>query len=99
MEKNFWKMQDFSLFRVPYAYVDHQSFLADSLFMQRKIQVIFKKEMTKKDSQYCIVFCKVRKRDIEKFEDALEELKNKMLLMGYTDYPSVCDEIAKMVNQ
>lgn len=31
--KNYWKMSDFSLFAVPYAYVDHSSYLADQLFV------------------------------------------------------------------
>lgn len=36
--KNFWRMDDFSIFTVPYAYVDHNSYLADSLFAQKKLQ-------------------------------------------------------------
>ena len=37
--KNYWKMSDFSLFAVPYAYVDHSFYLADQLFVQNKIRV------------------------------------------------------------
>ena len=43
--KNYWKMSDFSLFAVPYAYVDHSSYLADQLFVQNKITMKFKGEM------------------------------------------------------
>lgn len=32
--KNYWRMEDFSIFTVPYAYVDHGSYLADALFVQ-----------------------------------------------------------------
>ena len=56
MMKNFWKMDGFSLFTVPYAYVDHNSYFADSLFVQRKISMKFKSEMAKENSPYCIVF-------------------------------------------
>ena len=45
--KNYWKMSDFSLFAVPYAYVDHSSYLADQLFLQNKITMKFKGEMVK----------------------------------------------------
>ena len=45
--KNYWKMSDFSLFAVPYAYVDHSSYLADQLFVQNKITMKFKGEMVK----------------------------------------------------
>ena len=37
--KNYWKMSDFPLFAVPYAYVDHSSYLADQMFVQNKIRV------------------------------------------------------------
>ncbi len=97
--KNFWKMDDFSLFTIPYIYVDNKSYLADSLFTQRKIAMKFKEEMTRADSQYCLIFCKVLKRDVQKFEDALEKLKDKMLLLGYSDYVDVCDEIAMLIDR
>ena len=95
--KNYWKMSDFSLFAVPYAYVDHSSYLADQLFVQNKITMKFKGEMVKDGSSYCIVFCKVLKRDVARFEEALERLKDKMLLLGHKDYPDACGKIAKMI--
>ena len=97
--KNFWKMGDFSLFANSYFYVDHNSYLADALFVQRKIAMKFKGEMVKEDSPYCIIFCKVLKRDVQKFEDALEKLKAKVLLLGYTDYVDVCGEIAALIDK
>lgn len=97
--KNFWKMGDFSLFTIPYIYVDHNSYLADSLFSQRKIVMKFRGEMVGIDSPYCIIFCKVLKRDVQKFEDALEKLKDKMLLLGYSDYADVCNEIAMLIDR
>ena len=38
------------------------------------------------------VYCKVKKKDHDKFIETLGELKNKMLLMGYSDYESFCEE-------
>lgn len=98
MTKNFWKMDGFSLFTVPYAYVDHNSYFADSLFAQRKISMKFKSEMAKENSPYCIVFCKVLKKDTQRFEEAMEKLNDKMLLRGHGDYGVVCDEIAKLID-
>ena len=46
-----------------------------------------------------IVFCKVLKRDVARFEEALERLKDKMLLLGHKDYPAACGEIAKMIEE
>jgi len=97
--KNYWRMSGFSIFSVPYAYVDHSSYLADQLFVQNKVTMKFKGEMAKEDSPYCIIFCKVLKKDVERFEEALGKLKDKMLLFGYVDYPNVCDEIAKIIDK
>ena len=97
--KNYWKMSDFSIFTVPYAYVDHSSYLADQLFVQNKVTMKFKGEMTKNGSPYCIVFCKVLKKDAERFEEAMGKLKDKMLLLGHKDYLEVCSEIAKMIEE
>ena len=97
--KNYCRMKDFSLFSVLYAYVDHSSYQADRLFVQNKVRVKFKGEYAKEESPYCIVLCKVRKKDAERFEEALDRLKSKMLLLGYRDYPDVCSEIAKMIEE
>lgn len=70
---NYWRMSDFSLFSVPYAYVDHSSYLADQLFVQNKVTMKFKGEMVREDSPYRIVFCKVLKRDTMKFESCNKE--------------------------
>ena len=59
----------------------------------------FKKEMTKRDSQFCVIFCKVPKRDIERFEESLAKLKDKMILLGYNDYDGVCNEIGKLIGE
>ena len=97
--KNYWRMRDFSIFSVPYAYVDHSSYQADRLFVQNKVRMKFKGEYVKAESPYCIVFCKVRKKDAERFEEALNKLKNKILLLGYRDYPEVCSEITRMIEE
>lgn len=97
--KNYWKMSDFSIFTVPYAYVDHSSYLADQLFVQNKVTMKFKGEMVRDDSPYCLIFCKVLKKDVIRFEEALARLKDKMLLLGHKDYPEACSEIAKMIDE
>lgn len=94
---NFWKLDDFSLLYVTYAYVDHKTYLADSLFIQKSVRVKYKGEAMREDSPYCIVFCKVLKRDVALFEAALTKLKDKMLIFEHRDYETVCDEVNKMI--
>lgn len=97
--KNYWRMKDLSIFSVPYAYVDHSSYQADQLFVQNKVRMKFMGEYAKAESPYRIVFCKVIKKDAERFEEALDKLKSKMLLLGYRDYPDICSEIANIIEE
>lgn len=95
---NYWKMRDFSLFSVPYAYVDHSSYMAKDLFFHNKVTVKYKGEMVREDSPYCVIFCKVLKKDAERFEEVLGKLKDKMLL-GYRDYTDACSKIDKIIKE
>ena len=52
----------------------------------------FEGNFTKDDSDYIFVYCKVKKKDHDKFIETLGELKNKMLIMGYSDYESFCEK-------
>ena len=45
--KNFWKMDDFFPDSVSYAYLDHESYLADRIFIEKGICVKFIREMEK----------------------------------------------------
>lgn len=86
---NYIKIQCKSFFSAAYAYLDTERYLADDLFIKHKVCVKYGNEFASKDSDYRIIFCKVKKADEDNFLIALEELKNKMLLMGHTDYEKV----------
>ncbi len=64
-----------------------------SLLYRNKVKIKFKKAARRKDEKYLIVFCDVRRKDVEKFIHAMEELKNKMLLIGNIDYEAFCEEL------
>lgn len=74
-----------------YMYVDCKNYLDDDLFIKNKIRVKFEGDFTKDDSDYIFVYCKVKKKYHDKFIKTLGELKNKMLIMGYSDYESFCE--------
>ena len=86
----YWKLEKFSLRYVHYAFVDTQPYLADQLFCDHQVTVRFGEEYGKWDTDYRIVFCKVRKGDEGAFLAALEELPGKMLLCGHVDYMDFC---------
>ena len=72
-----------------FAFFDTKDYLADPLFIRHQVRVWFGKELSMPDSPYRILLCHVRKQDVPEFLAALEELKNSMLICGYTDYESV----------
>ena len=81
-----------------FCFVDVKEYLADALFMKHKVRVWFRKEAQKPNNNYVFIFCKVKKGEEGKFLEALEELKNKMLLMGYLDYQKFCEDFfGKMI--
>ena len=73
-------------------YVNCKTYLAYDLIIKNKITVKFEGDFTKDDSDYIFVYCKVKKKDHDKFIKTLRKLKNKMLIMGYSDYESFCEK-------
>lgn len=81
------------------SFLYHSAYLADRLLVQNKVRMKFKGELVREDSPYRVVFCKVRKGDAEKFEEAIGKLMDKMLLLGHRDYPEICRGIGKMIEE
>ena len=97
--KNYYKLQSPSFFKFQYVFLDSEDYLADQLFIKYKVTVDFGDEYVKENSPYHVIFCKIRKRDEKKLLDALSEMYDKMLLMGYKDYQEVCDNFIRVVEQ
>lgn len=71
-----------------FLFFDVKPYLADQVFIRRRIRVWFGNEYESEDSPYVAIFCRVRKKDVSEFLAALEDLKRCMLICGYTDYGS-----------
>ncbi len=84
--KYYTRFRKFSLFNCHYMFFDTEEYLADSLFIQHQITVKFQFEYASPEGPYLAVFCSVRKKDEDEFLEALQELPDKMLLFGHTDY-------------
>ena len=83
-------------FKLLYMYFDlnvDEGYVADSLFFKRNITVYFGDELAKDGDKYRVIFCKIKRKNKEQFEEALEELKNKMALLGHLDYEDYCHSI------
>ena len=88
-----------SILSVPYMYIDHKDYLADSLLTQNHVSVRFGSEFSRDNSPYRIIVCKVRKKDTAEFEKSMELLCNKMLLFGHNDYMEFCNNIMETLGQ
>ena len=66
--KNFLRLDGRSILSVPYMYIDHKDYLADSLLTQNHVSVRFGSEFSRDNSPYHIIICKVRKKDTAEFE-------------------------------
>lgn len=91
--KNYMEISKFSLKYKYFCYVDTNEYLADRIFIRRKINVLAGDEYGSEQSKYVIVFCKVKKKDREEFLEAMKELEQKMLLLGHTDYMDLCGRL------
>ncbi len=91
--KNYMEISKFSLKYKYFCYVDTNEYLADRIFIRRKINVLAGDEYGSDTSDYVIVFCKVKKKHREEFVAAMEELEKKMLLLGHRDYMEFCGRL------
>ncbi len=81
-----WRLEKFSLLNAHYAFVDTEEYLADQLFVQHRVKVNFGSEFSAPGHKYRIIMCSCRKKDVPAFKEAIQELPNKMLLLGHMDY-------------
>lgn len=94
---NYMKLKKFSLFFNNYIFLDTEKYLADQLFINHKVRVHFGVEFTKEETPYRFICCKIRKKDEQRFIDALGEMNNKALLLGYEDYAKYCGIFDEML--
>jgi len=94
---NYYQCRNFGIKYKLFFYIDVREYLADKLFLDYKIPIKWTREFSHKDSPYLVIFCKVPKKEIPKFEKAMEDLKNKMLICGHRDYEELCKIIMKEI--
>lgn len=83
-------LDDWAPFRRLFAYMDTADiYRADDLFRKYRIRVRFKREWQSPEGRYRIVFCSIPKKQVSLFEQVMEELPKRMMILGYDDYEEV----------
>lgn len=94
---NYVELNEKSLLFNVYAYVDTDDFFADNIFERQNLKAFFRKHTKNPRSKFVLSYCKILKKDTEKFEFAMNLLNNKMLLLGYEKYISCFEKIVEKV--
>ena len=96
---NYYECRNFGIKYKVFLYIDTKEYLADRIFLDYKVRVKWTRQFSHKNSPYLVIFCKVPKKDVSRFEMAMSDLEKKMLIYGYTDYmdlsKSIIDEITE----
>ena len=69
--------------------------LATSVLMKHDVRAKFVHLMTREDTDYVLVQMKIHRNDRQKFLDAMEDLKTKMLICGHADYEACAGEFIR----
>lgn len=91
VDKIWLKIKKFPPWRSYFLYFDTPQYLADSVFVEQKLEVKFEKnEFVKHGFPYIGVLCSVKRKDEHKFVAVMDMVKKKMLICGHTDYEKEC---------
>lgn len=85
--------------KITFFYVDTPDYKADSLIEKRGIRVKYLHDHRRDNDSFCVCSCRIPKKQLEDFLDAMYELQNLMLICGYDDYEEYCDEVRDMLSE
>ena len=78
-------------------FLDTQENLAESVLRKHGVRTKFIHLLTREDTDYVLIEMKVRKDDRQKFIDAMEDLRTKMLICGHPDYETRAGELIREI--
>ncbi len=87
------RVRCFSPFHYRFIFVDTKDYVSIRVFAAADIGVSHVRELIKRGSPYRLIVCHVRKKDLDKFREALGKLRNNLMILGYRDYDEVCTEL------
>ena len=88
---NYTKLKKFSPFFYSYVFLDTDKHMGSEMFQRYKMKVRFHSVYVKENNPYRYVFCKIKKKDEERFIKALGELEKNAMILQYEEYPKYCE--------
>ena len=95
MEKNYIKVNCRLPFSCSYVFVDTVDHIFKRIMSRNNIKLSWVKEYVSEGIPYRLISCCVKKKDEKSFCEAVEQIRNSALLLGYKNYDSIC----QMLNQ
>ena len=92
---NYLRIGRAPLRREKFVFVDTKELLSAKLFVDAGIKINRVKIIAKADSPFRLIFCRIRKKQVDRFLETLATLRDHALLFGYRDY----DEMCELLNQ
>lgn len=96
--ENYLELDKFSLRYSHFIYLDLQDYLADKIFDEMNLQVIFEKEYESPKNAMRIIFCKIPKKQKDVFIQAMKQLSNNMIKGNHLEYVDVCKHFNELMN-
>ena len=98
---NYIKLNYKSLNKKYFMYVDTNRYLADDLYIKKKIKIKYlKKEFNMKlyNQKYNLLLVKIPKKEEELFIECMNELDNKISSSDVNGYDEICNDLASYIS-
>lgn len=99
MANNYIEIRSWSPFSAQFLYFDLPEYVADNVFGQVGLIPRFYEHLEREGSPYILIRCRVSRKDVHKFHQAMAQLKKNMIIMGHDDYETLCTEVDGMINK
>lgn len=94
--RNYIKLGGISLFFDQYAFVDTAEKLYSRVLLKHGIKIKTGSAFIKSGTDIRLITCKIRKKDSMKFENAIGDVRNMALLLGYKEYDAMCKQLIEI---
>lgn len=91
------RIRSWSPFHFRVIFVDTKEYVSARVFANYGIKPRKIRKMVSKDTPFRLIVCSIRKKDGDRFVEALSKLRNSILLLGYKDYEEMCIELKNAI--